>query len=84
MPQAPSSSSCERFLAYPSEWSMESSDDDDSETSEREFDDISDDDDDDDAAAAAAHAEKRNEQSEGRWNYMSSYASYASPYCSIL
>lgn len=82
LPQAPSSSSCERFLAYPSEWSMESSDDDDSETSEREFD-ISDDDDDDDAAAAA-QAEKRNEQSEGRWNYMSSYASYASPYCSIL
>lgn len=86
LPQATSSSSCERFLAYPSEWSIESSDDDDSETTEREFDDISDDDDDDDAGAAGGtRADKSTEpQSEGRWNYMSTYASYASPYCSIL
>ncbi|XP_052827839.1 uncharacterized protein LOC106880455 [Octopus bimaculoides] len=72
------SSSCERMLAYPADWSLESSDDDDSEISEREYDEVWEDE-------IHAQTEKtRKSETEGRWNYMASYASYASPYCSIL
>lgn len=72
------SSSCERMLAYPADWSLESSDDDDSEISEREYDEVWEDE-------IHAQTEKtRKTETEGRWNYMASYASYASPYCTIL
>ncbi|GAB1597567.1 AlphaAlpha-latrotoxin-Lh1a, partial [Argonauta hians] len=75
---ASTSSSCEQMLSYPADWSLESSDDEDSEISERDYDEVWEDE-------IRLQAEKtRKTETEGRWNYMASYASYASPYCSIL